>query len=98
MDFHRGFTGTGTTAPCTVIGFDPVNDQLTAASLRFPVEPLASALPPRRVLSVPPVFAQVPVKPVYPVIVACGQTSCTGEERNGLTLVPFWFALCIAKR
>gem|GEM_PF-5570278 len=81
-----------------MIGLDPVKLQLTEASARFPWEPLASALPPARTPSVPEVFAQVPENPVHPRMVACGQANCTVEEMNGLALVPFWFALCIANR
>ena len=90
--------GTGTTRPLTLIGVLPVKDQLTEASVRFPSEPLASALPPVRTFNVPPLFAQVPEKPVKPTIFACGHATAIGEETKTLALVPFAFALCSANR
>jgi len=40
-----------------------VNVQEKRASAMFPFEALASALPDAGTVSVPPVFAQIPVKP-----------------------------------
>ena len=88
-------TGTVTKAPWALVG-EPegkLKVQEKRASARFPLEPLASAKPPEDTTRVPPVFEQVPEKPAYPAMIACGQAIPMPPEVKVFALGPYEFEL-----